>query len=133
MAAILLTGLVLYVGSFGPVWWLASRGKLPARNAFAIAFDPLIQLSEEYDGPIRWWAESLATPRCEHFAYESDRIWRDLDIPYRQGSFDPPRRGILSRVQSFFHSPREYGIPKIARSERPPSLDKDGDEDEASD
>ncbi len=48
---------VLYVLSFGPAWWMASRGKLPAKGVAYAAFRPLIWATVRSQGPLRWWAD----------------------------------------------------------------------------
>ena len=87
-ATVVLSTATLYVLTFGPAWWLASREKLPTRDVARTIYRPLIWAVVEYEGPLRWWAELGAARRGQNMEHEYFVVWYGLEIPYQQTSHE---------------------------------------------
>jgi hypothetical protein len=79
--------LSLYPLSFGPIWWLASRGPFQAKGLARVVYRPLIWSAVNFKGPVRSWVDFGSVPRRRPMADAFYEIWYDLDIPYQAGKF----------------------------------------------
>jgi hypothetical protein len=81
---------MLYVASFGPAYWLASRNLLPCKKSLAVFYEPLNTVASKSPGALRSWATLCASRASNQFWAECQNVWFDagIDVPFQSGSFD---------------------------------------------